>query len=259
MRRGVILKKKTKETILIGVGLVILSLILHYAHYLIFEDAHHTMIFLFADIAFIPMEVFFTTLILDRFLEKREKEHLIGKLNMLVGVFYTELGTDLLHDFVYGDNEIEDLRENAIVNITWDNESFKNLNKHVMNHKYEIDINKINLEQLRDKLDKNKNLLITLITNENLLDHETFTEMLVSIMHLREELDTRYSNHMEEYEISHIKTDLAVAYKYLTLEWSYYINYLRREYPQLFLKALINNPFDKRSKIEKDSIYLSRV
>ena len=43
------MKKKTKETILIGTGLVTLSLILHYVHYLIFKDAHHTMIFLVAD------------------------------------------------------------------------------------------------------------------------------------------------------------------------------------------------------------------
>lgn len=66
-------EEKTKETILIGTGLVTLSLILHYVHYLIFKDAHHTMIFLVADIAFIPMDVFFTSLILDRFLEKRKR------------------------------------------------------------------------------------------------------------------------------------------------------------------------------------------
>ena len=69
------MKKQTKDNIIIGAGLVILSLILHYLHVLIFKDAHHTMIFLFADIAFIPMEVFFTSMILERLLERREKEH----------------------------------------------------------------------------------------------------------------------------------------------------------------------------------------
>lgn len=71
------MKKKTKETILIGAGLVILSLVLHYIHILLFKDVHHTLIFLVADIAFIPMEVFFTTIVIDRMLEKREKEHLL--------------------------------------------------------------------------------------------------------------------------------------------------------------------------------------
>ena len=54
------MKKHKKETILIGIGLILLSIFLHYLHYLTFKDLHHTLIFLFADIAFIPMDVFFT-------------------------------------------------------------------------------------------------------------------------------------------------------------------------------------------------------
>ena len=50
------------------------------------------MIFLVADIAFIPMEVFFTSMILERMLERREKEHDKEKLNMLVVYFMQKLG-----------------------------------------------------------------------------------------------------------------------------------------------------------------------
>ena len=89
------MKKRVKENIIIGAGLVTLSLLLHFVHVLIFKDIHHTMIFLVADIAFIPMEVFFTSMILERMLERREKEHDKEKLNMLVGVFYAEIGTQL--------------------------------------------------------------------------------------------------------------------------------------------------------------------
>ena len=229
------MKKKTKETILIGTGLVALSLFLHYIHYLIFKDAHHTMIFLVADIAFIPMDVFFTTLILDRFLEKREKDHLLGKLNMLIGVFYTEVGTKLLLNIVEGDNDREFLSGASITNDTWKKKS---------------------LEDIRKNLDANKDLLISLIANENLIEHETFTEMLMSIMHLREELNTRLSMDMQEYELEHIEKDIMLAYKYLTIEWAEYMKYLSEEYPVLYCKALINNPFDTRSKSEKDKCYL---
>ncbi|WP_196000308.1 hypothetical protein [Clostridium sp. 1001271B_151109_B4] len=54
------MSKRTKETDLIGAGLVILSILLHYLHVVIFKDVNHTMLFLFADIAFIPLEVFFS-------------------------------------------------------------------------------------------------------------------------------------------------------------------------------------------------------
>ena len=64
------MNKHQKETIFIGVGLIVLSLFLHYLHYKVFNDLHHTLIFLFADIAFIPMEVFFTTIVIDKMLER---------------------------------------------------------------------------------------------------------------------------------------------------------------------------------------------
>ena len=109
------MSKQKKEFLMIGIGLIGLSLVLHYVHYLIFQDLHHTLIFLFADIAFIPMEVFFTTLVIDKLLEKREKEHLRDKLSMLIGVFFSELGTDILNTFVYADDNTEIIAKEALV------------------------------------------------------------------------------------------------------------------------------------------------
>ena len=43
------MNKHKRETIMIGVGLIVLSLFLHYLHYLTFRDLHHTLIFLFAN------------------------------------------------------------------------------------------------------------------------------------------------------------------------------------------------------------------
>ena len=123
------MSKQKKEFLMIGIGLIGLSLVLHYVHYLIFQDLHHTLIFLFADIAFIPMEVFFTTLVIDKLLEKREKEHLRDKLSMLIGVFFSELGTDILNTFVYADDNTEIIAKEALVTKEWNKKEFKNLEK----------------------------------------------------------------------------------------------------------------------------------
>lgn len=134
------MSKQKKEFLMIGIGLIGLSLVLHYVHYLIFQDLHHTLIFLFADIAFIPMEVFFTTLVIDKLLEKREKEHLRDKLSMLIGVFFSELGTDILNTFVYADDNTEIIAKEALVTKEWNKNEFKNLEKLVDEYEYDIDI-----------------------------------------------------------------------------------------------------------------------
>lgn len=253
------MKKRTKETILIGIGLILLSVILHYIHVLIFKDVHHTMIFLVADIAFIPLEVFFTTIVIDKMIERREKEHLLEKLNMLIGLFYTELGTKLLSDIVKGDAHGVMANHRTITADTWCDKSFAKLHEDILQYDYEINIDKINLRDIRNRLDNNKDLLINLISNGSLLEHETFTEMLMTIMHLKEELDTRYCEDIEEYEIKHIEKDLMDVYKYLTIEWAEYMKYLSINYPSLYCKALINNPFDNRDKKVKDKCFLEII
>ena len=44
------MKKHLKSQLLMGLALIVLSIILHYLHVIIFKDLHHTMIFLVADI-----------------------------------------------------------------------------------------------------------------------------------------------------------------------------------------------------------------
>ena len=198
------MSKQKKEFLMIGIGLIGLSLFLHYVHYLIFQDLHHTLIFLFADIAFIPMEVFFTTLVIDKLLEKREKEHLRDKLSMLIGVFFSELGTDILNTFVYADDNTEIIAKEALVTKEWNKNEFKNLEKLVNEYEYDIDIKKVDLIALEKKLNSQKDLVINLITNPMLIEHEEFSDMLMSILHLREELSSRCSHELEEYEIKHL-------------------------------------------------------
>ena len=142
---------------------------------------------------------------------------------------------------------------------TWCDKSFSKLHEDILQYDYEINIEKIDLKNIRNRLDNNKDLLINLISNGNLLEHETFTEMLMTIMHLKEELDTRYCEDIEEYEIKHIETDLMAVYKYLTIEWAEYMKYLSKNYPSLYCKALINNPFDNRDKKIKDKCFLGNI
>ena len=90
------MKEDTRWKLIAGMALVTLSLALYTAHYLIFQDAHHIIIYLLGDIAFIPLEVFVVTLIIDQMLESREKKQRMEKLNMVIGTFFSTTGTPLL-------------------------------------------------------------------------------------------------------------------------------------------------------------------
>jgi len=68
------MKEDTRWKLIIATGLILLSLALFTAHYLIFHDEHHLFIFFIGDLAFIPIEVLIVTLIIDPLLESREKQ-----------------------------------------------------------------------------------------------------------------------------------------------------------------------------------------
>jgi hypothetical protein len=78
--------------------LLFLAACLHGLHYVIFRDAHHLFIYLLGDIAFVPLEVLLVVVIVERLLERREKQAVMEKMNMLVGMFFSEAGTSLLGD-----------------------------------------------------------------------------------------------------------------------------------------------------------------
>lgn len=254
---------KNKSIIKTGVLLIGLSVILHYMHFQIFKDLHHIMIFLLADIAFIPLEVFFVTVVLDRMIEKREKMNLIEKLNMLVGLFYSQLGLNIFKQFVDSDENVTNLVSNCKIQATSEVTDFEKVHCFLSNHKHSINIEKIDLVKLKDELNGSKDLMVSLIANPSLLEHESFSELLMSIFHLQEELAMRdiYSDQskMDKHDLDHLTVDLMRAYKHISLEWLEYIQHLKVNYPYLFVTALIKNPYDFRSAAEIEKEVLKKL
>jgi hypothetical protein len=90
------MKEATRWKLMAGIVLVTLTLFLMTIHYLIFQDSHYLMIYLFADLAFVPVEVLCVTLIIDSMLSARERQERMEKLNMVIGIFFSRVGTPLL-------------------------------------------------------------------------------------------------------------------------------------------------------------------
>lgn len=225
--------------------MIFLSGILYLIHYAIFRDAHHIYIYLLGDIAFLPIEVLFVTLIIDRVLSEREKRARMEKLNLVIGAFFSEMGSQLLVYLSGFDNNCDEIRDCLILGSEWKEEDFRLAGRSVAEHDCMIERDGEAMGELREFLLSRREFLLTLLENPSLLEHETFTDLLWAISHLAEEL--RYRDILEtttEADHEHLCGDIARAYGLLIREWLVYMKHLNHDYPYLYSLAVRMNPFN---------------
>ncbi len=243
--------KRISWQIPLGLSLVALSAILYYVHFVFFRDVHHIFIYLLGDIAFVPVEVLMVTLIIHRLLSAREKRHRLGKLNMVIGTFFSEVGTKLLKLFATFDHNSEKIRQELVVNDTWSKQTFLSVGKRLKHYDCKIESQKGDLVDLRNFLIEHRNFLLRLLENPNLLEHESFTELLRAVFHLTEELESRADvNKLSKPDYDHLSGDIKRVHILLLSEWVDYMKYLKSKYPYLFSLAIRVNPFDPTASVE---------
>ena len=237
--------KRFKWQILLGSSLIFLSAILYLIHYTIFKDSHHIFLYLIGDIAFLPIQVLLVTMIIDQLLSQREKRSMLKKLNMVIGAFFSEVGTHLLKSFYEFGSDDDQIRKDLVENNDWSNKAFSNLGRRLKDYSHHIESQKGDLGSLRNLLLEKREFLLALLENPNLLEHESFTELLWAVFHLTEELAFREDvMNLPNTDYVHLSSDIKRAYVLLLSEWLAYMKHLRDNYPYLFSLAARMNPFD---------------
>jgi len=231
--------------VLLGCSLMALSAVFYLIHYAIFRDAHHIFLYLIGDIAFVFVQVLMVTFIIDQLLSQREKRSLLNKLNMVIGAFFSEVGTQLLKSFSDFASHEDQIQKDLFENNDWSNKTFSNINKHLKGYDYRVESQKGDLEGLKNFLLEKRDFLLGLLENPNLLEHESFTELLWAVFHLTEELAFRPGlKQLPETDYGHLSGDIKRAYVLLISEWLAYMKHLRDNYPYLFSLAARMNPFN---------------
>jgi len=245
------MKRLFNWQVLLGLSLIALSTLVYFIHYLIFRDAHHIFIYLIGDIAFVFLEVLLVTLVLHQLLHYREKKVMLNKLNMVIGAFFSEVGGELLKFFLDFDTKSFEITQKLfIINDSFDKDFLK-ICKNVKNYNYNIDSKRSDLENVKKFLKEKRQFLLNLLENPNLLEHESFTNLLWAVFHLTEELTHRRSlNGLPETDYQHLAGDIERAYHLLIVEWLYYMKHLKANYPYLFSLAVRTNPFDANATVE---------
>ena len=230
--------------------LIALSTVLYYVYFLIYHDAHHIFVYLLEAVAFVPIQVLLVTLIIEGLLNIREKKSKMAKLNMVIGTFYSDTGTKLAEYFFKFDPDGETIRNDLVIDDDWTNEKFSSAINVLRNHKYNLQIEKIDLEGLRCRLLEKRKFMMRLLENPNLLEHDNFTDMLWAIFHLTEELVARNQfSGLSKNDIEHLRGDMKRAYKAIIFEWIAYMKHLKAEYPYLFSLAMRTNPFNPNASV----------
>ena len=230
----------------LGIGLVALSVVGYLIHYAIFRDVHHIFLYLVGDIAFVFLEVLMVTLIIHELLNRHEKMKRMEKLNMVIGAFFSEIGTSLLRLVSDWDGGLGATRERLHVTTLWTEEQFDNVAVSMKVHTYRVDPERLRVAELRSLLASKSEFLLRLMENPNLLEHERFTDLLMATFHLAEELAARREpDSLPDTDLRHLAGDVDRVYGLLARFWLDYMKYLKANYPYLFSLAVRMNPFDE--------------
>lgn len=237
--------KKTNRTIYLTVTLLLLSAIFYYIHYLIFNNLKDIFYWMIMNIAYVFIEVLLVTIIIHQMLNEREKKARLENMNIIIGTFYSEIGVKLLKYFIKSNKPDEIITKHMLVNSKWTERNFKSATRQLMKQNITIDINNIDLNSLKKFLHEEKQIIIRVMENPTLIEHEMFTELLLAVNHISEELNARDSvGNLTETDYNHLQKDINRGYKLLVMQWLQYIKYLKSSYPFLFSISLRTNPFD---------------
>jgi len=182
---------------------------------------------------------------IEYFIYQRERAERTKKMNMIVGVFFSQLGIRLLKSFGGKDPAIGEIREALVVADRWSEDDFRRAYHLLENHSYAVKSQDFKLEHLRDCLKKREDLMIRLLENPELLEQEAFTELMQALFHLNEELGIRERlSDLPQTDFNHLSVDINRAYRHLAFAWLRYMQHLKANYPYLFSLAMRVNPFD---------------
>jgi len=181
-------------------------------------------------------------------LTRRENQARMKKMNMLIGVFFSEVGTTLMTMFSDHDPNLEQIRSHLMVTNDWSDQHFMQVSTTLKSYQYSINIHTCRLDHLKELLLQKRTSMVRLLENPLLIEHESFTDLLRAAFHLAEELAFRDDlNNLPDADTNHLSGDIKRVYRQLVHQWLDYLHYQKEHYPFLFSLSMRTNPFDKKA------------
>lgn len=223
--------------------LAVASIVFYLVDYLILGSFRDITASFLGNLAFLPVYVIFVTLMIEEIMRERERDTLMRKLNMVIGVFFSEVGNRLFKELSVCIVSCDELRKHLLVSGEWSEKEFRAAGEYLRGTQVRFCAGSTELCRLKGFLVTRRAFLVGLLENQNLLEHEQFTDLLWAVFHLMEELEARPSfDDMPQSDIEHVNGDMQRVFGCLSREWVFYMQHLRRDYPYLFSLASRLNP-----------------
>lgn len=235
--------------------MVVLIIIIYGSNYLVLGDAEHIISYIWTHLGFIPVDILLVAFLLDEIIEKKEKETMLEKLDMLMSTFFSEVGNELITQ-LSSVNKYKTNTENLKSLKDWDEDDYDNKLAELKEASIDFSADLTPeqreefLENLRTLLESKRDFIINLINNPNLLEKEEFTGLINAILHLDEELEHRTDLALvNDTDFGHLNGDMQRVYNKLVYEWVYYLKYLYKHYPYMIALMIRTNPFDETAEV----------
>lgn len=237
----------------IAVTLIVAAIVVYTLRWLLFPapNFHREMLrYLVDDVAFLFIQVLLVSILVDGLMQRRRRETMLDKLNMIIGAFFSECGTDVLGRIAGLDTDLDAVREDLLARMAWTPRDYETAKQAFRDHEPVIELRTADLVELRARLGREKTYLLSLLGNQALLEHEAFTDLLWAVTHLAEELQVRDDfAGLPATDRAHLAGDVKRAYTQLGVQWIDYLRHLQTQYPFLFSLAVRTNPLDPRASV----------
>jgi hypothetical protein len=234
-----------------GLVLLALSALLFGITYLLTGDLRAIGTWFLQSLAFMPLEVLLVTVILSELLRITERRKLQDKMNVLIGVFFSEVGAGLLQLLLSFGRQTQKLQPDLQLAANWSDKDFAKARAFLQTKDFQIDSQQGDLAALRSLLLPEKRWILQLLESPILAEFEGFTNLIWALVHLIEELAFRPDlQQLSLPDAQHLSGDIQRVYVPLIGAWMEYMKHLSRHYPYLYSLAIRTNPFNPQASVE---------
>lgn len=236
----------------LSLALIAVTVLIYLLKILIVGDAgdSNTLTYIFNALGFLPLNVLLVTLLINGLLTMRAKKAQQEKMRMIIGLFFSELGSDMLRLFAACDTEGKKLSVILDVQKSWKKNEYTQARSALAAYCPRVMPGAADLDKIRQLFSTKHEFLLRLVENPVFLEQSSVAELMQALFHLGEELGDRDDfTQLPPSDIAHLSGDVNRVYCTLAEVWLSHMEYLDANYPYLFSLSLRKSPFREVSDI----------